>query len=99
MSGWLWVPSQVLTASATPLAGAAQRDRLELRLQDVRAQDRRHHVVLAGTTSELYAMPLTDSTSAQVTGITVHPGATATSTTSDNLWVNGAKSGYQITCH
>ena len=74
-----------------------QRDRLELGLQDVRAQEQRRRVVW-GTTADLYAVPLTDNTSAQVTGVTV-TGRSCYLDNGDLLWVNGAKSSYQITCN
>jgi hypothetical protein len=51
-----------------------------------------------GTTSELYAGPLIDSsTSQQVTGVTI-TGRSCYLDNADLLWYNGSKSSYQVTC-
>jgi hypothetical protein len=97
MSGMALVPSQVLTAAATPLGGVASVIDWSsaYKMCGLKSDGT---MWCWGTTADLYAMPLTDNTSAQVTGITV-TGRSCYLDNGDLLWVNGAKSGYQITCN
>ncbi len=97
MSGMALVPSQVLTAAATPLTGAASVIDWNSAYK-MCALKMDGSMWCWGTTADLYAVPLTDSTTAQVTGITI-AGRDCYLDNGDLLWVNGSKSGYQITCN
>jgi alpha-tubulin suppressor-like RCC1 family protein len=94
MSGMALVPSQVLTAASTPLTNANKVVNWGYKLCVLESDAT---MWCWGTTSDLYAMPLIDSTNAAVTGITV-VGRLCYLDNADLFWYNGSKSGYQITC-
>jgi alpha-tubulin suppressor-like RCC1 family protein len=96
MSGMANVPSQVLTAAATPIANVSK-------VLDWLGEDKMCALKTDGTvwcwggSAALYAAPLSDSTTQQVTGVTI-AGRECYLDANDAVWVNTSKSGNTPTC-
>jgi len=96
MSGMANVPSQVLVAAATPLPNVAKVVDWEGQYK-MCALKTDGTMWCWGTPSALYAAPLTDNSTMQVTGVNI-VGRECYTDANDAVWVNGAKASNAPTC-